>query len=115
MKTAFSFFIIAIFLTKNVFAQDFIGHFEKNSASTVDFLKTARNNRAVFRLKIQNCRIEGALQWIDARHASFTNGDCFLVFQFAPEFQNVKIASKACVKTCGEEISKNADGHYLKQ
>ena len=108
-------FCAVLFLTKNAFSADFVGHFEKNSASTVDFLKTARNNRAVFRLKIKNCRIEGALQWIDARHASFTNGDCFLVFQFAPEFQNVKIASKACVKTCGEEIAKNADGQYLKR
>lgn len=118
MKTAFLFFAIASFLTQNALAQTadgFVGHFEKNTTSTVDFLKTAKNNREVFRLKLAQCRIEGALQWIGSHYASFTNGDCFLVFQFSPDFQNVKVASKNCMKTCGAEISTSADGQYLKR
>ena len=111
------FFCLLAFLSlgiHNVFAGDFFGKYEKNFNSSVEFISEA-NHLAIFRLHIPNCHIEGAAQWMDAFHARFTNGDCFLVFQFTADFQSVKIASKSCVKTCGAELSKILDGQYSKK
>ena len=95
------------------------GKYAKSFNAYVEFSSIA-NNHAIFGVHtffdLSNmCEIEGEAFLDDAFHASFTNDDCALKFDFKEDYSAVKISSKFCKKTCNGKVRNLVNGLYQRQ
>ncbi len=94
-----------------------LGKYGKSPQAYVEVLGKKENNFSFIVDVSANdgaCAFQGTAKLIDSSRASAIFNDCFLVFVFDKNYQQLTLSSKACDKTCKGNAQNLLDGVYSK-